>query len=73
MPTNYVMSIDIDWGSSATAIMVSRFLNGKVQILYSREFLRVLFQEIIDKVWRLKNKCNGNLKNILIDASATEL
>lgn len=60
IPTNYVMSIDIGWGgTSATAIMVSRFVNGKVQILYSREFLRVLFQEIIDEVWRLKNKCNG--------------
>jgi hypothetical protein len=74
IPTNYVMSIDIGWSSSsATAIMVSRFINGKVQILYSKEFFRTLFQEVIDEVWRLKNKCNGNLKNILMDASATEL
>lgn len=55
------------------AIMVSRFVKGKVQILYSREFFRAVFQDIIDEVWRLKNKCHGNLKVILMDASATEL
>jgi hypothetical protein len=72
--TQYVMSIDIGWSTSATAIMVSRFVNGKVQIVYSREFAnRPLFQDIIDEIWRLKRKCNGNLKNILMDASATEL
>jgi hypothetical protein len=29
--TSYVMSIDIGWSSSATAIMVSRWVNNKVQ------------------------------------------
>lgn len=72
--TSYVMSIDIGWGSSATAIMVSRWVNNKVQIVYSKEFTdRPLFQDIINEVWRLKTKCNGNLKNIIIDGSATEL
>jgi hypothetical protein len=67
------MSIDIGWGSSNTAIMVSRFVNGKVQIIYSREYSRPVFQDIIDTIWQLKSKCNGNLQNILMDASATEL
>jgi hypothetical protein len=71
--TQYVMSIDIGWGSSNTAIMVSRFVNGKAQIVYSREFVRPLFQDIINEIWKLKRKCGDNLKNILIDASATEL
>jgi hypothetical protein len=53
--------------------MVSRFISGKVQIIYCREFNRPVFQDIIDEIWRLKNKCNGNLQNILMDASATEL
>jgi hypothetical protein len=72
IPTKYVMSVDIGWGS-VTAIMVSRFVNGKVQIIYSREFTRALPADIIDEIWRLKRKCNGNLQNILMDASATEL
>ena len=73
IPTNYVMSIDIGWGSSNTAIMLSRFVNNKVQIIYSKEFARPVFQDIINEIWRLKAKCNGNLQNILMDASATEL
>lgn len=75
IPTKYVMSIDIGWGSSNTAIMCSRFVNGKVQIIYSKEFNRPVFQDIIDEIWRLFHNCNGrdNLQNILIDASATEL
>jgi hypothetical protein len=73
IPTKYVMSIDIGWGSSNTAIMVSRFVSGKVQIIYSREFNRPVFADIISTIWQLKNKCNGNLQNILMDASATEL
>ena len=73
IPTNYVMSIDIGWGSSATAIMVSRFVSGKVQILYSREFTRPIFQDILNEIWSLKNRCNGNLKNIIMDAANTEL
>jgi hypothetical protein len=73
IPTRYAMSVDIGWGSSATAIMVSRFVNNKVQIIYSREYSRPIFQDIIDEIWRLKNKCNNKLQNILMDASATEL
>ena len=65
--------MDIGWGSSATAIMISRFVNGKVQIIYSQEYSRPVFADIIDAIWRLKKKCNGNLQNILMDASATEL
>ena len=72
--TDYVMSVDIGWGSSSTAVMVSRFVNGKVQIVYSREFeRRTIFQDIINEIWRLKSKCGNKLKNIIIDASATEL
>jgi hypothetical protein len=73
IPTKYVLSIDIGWGSSATAVMVSRFISGKVQIIYSKEFNRSVFQDIINTIWQLKTKCNGNLQNILMDASATEL
>jgi hypothetical protein len=72
--TSYVMSIDIGWGSSATAIMVSRWINNRVQIVCSKEFAdRPLFQNIINEIWRLKIKCNNNLKNIIVDSSATEL
>jgi hypothetical protein len=73
IPTKYVMSIDIRWGSSATAIMISRFVNGKVQIIYSKEFERPIFQDIINEVWKLKGRCGDKLQNIIMDAANTEL
>jgi hypothetical protein len=33
--TNYVIGMDPGYGSSNTSITVSRFVNGKVQIIYS--------------------------------------
>ncbi|MDQ3840532.1 MAG: hypothetical protein M3297_14840 [Thermoproteota archaeon] len=53
--------------------VVSRFVNGKVQIVYSREFERPVFQDILDTIWQLKRKCGNNLKNIIMDAANTEL
>jgi len=74
IPTKYVMSIDVGWGSSNTAIMISRFVNNKVQIIYSKEFTRPVFGDIIDEIWRLHRKCKGSsLQNIIIDAANTEL
>jgi hypothetical protein len=67
------MSIDIGWGSSNTTIMEHRYINGKVQIIYSKEFERPIFQDIINEIWRLKTKCNDNLQNIVMDATNTEL
>ena len=44
-----------------------------VEIPYSLQKRRVLFQKVIDEIWRLKRKCGDYLQNILIDGSATEL
>ncbi len=72
--TQYVMGIDAGYGSSNTAIMVSRFVNGKVQLIYAKEFTRPNFSDIIDTVWDLKDRCpDGGLQNIIIDASNSEL
>jgi hypothetical protein len=71
--TNYVIGMDPGYGSSNTSITVSRFVNGKVQIIYSKEFSRPTdFSDIVNEVWRLKTKCgNGDgLQNIILDASA---
>jgi hypothetical protein len=72
--TSYVMSIDIGWSTSATAIILSRFINDKVQIVYSREFeRRTIFSDVINEIWQIKSKCGDKLKNIIIDASSAEL
>jgi len=72
--TRYVMGIDMGYGSSNTAITVSRFVNGKVQIIYSKEFARVDFRDLITTIWDLKKRCpSEGLQNILLDASGAEL
>ena len=74
--TQYVMSIDMGYGSSNTAIILSRFVNGKVQIIYSKEFTHVDFRDLIDTIWNLRNKYPpkpDGLQNIIIDASGAEL
>lgn len=64
----------MSYNTYSTAITVSRFVNAKVQIVYCREFeKREVFQNIINEIYRLKTKCGNNLKNIIIDAAATEL
>ena len=32
--TKYILSLDPGWGSSSFAILISRYVNGKVQIIY---------------------------------------
>ena len=70
--TKYVLSLDPGWGSSSFAILISRYVNGKVQIIYAEEKERANFSDIISEIWRLKTKCNS-IQNILLDASATEM
>jgi hypothetical protein len=70
--TKYCLSLDPGWGSSAFAIILSRYINGKVQILYADEFERPLFQDIIDKIWQIKRRC-ASLQNIIMDSANTEI
>ena len=51
-------------------MLLSRFINGKVQILYARQWPRANLQHMLDEIWTIKRKCN-TLSNILLDASAT--
>jgi hypothetical protein len=46
-----------------------------VQIIYSKEFTQPDFRDITDEIWRIYHRSHGReyLKNILMDASATEL
>ena len=52
--TKYVLSLDPGWGSSSFAILISRYVNGKVQIIYAEEKERANFSDIISEIWRLK-------------------
>jgi hypothetical protein len=64
-----VKSIGIDpaWGSSAFGIVVTQFVDGKVQVLYAEEFERPDYNEILDKTWELI--CKYDPTKIWIDGA----
>jgi hypothetical protein len=68
--------IDAAWGGeSKFACVIARWVNGKVQIVYSKEMERPVFQDAISEIKRLVDKCHyGNgIQNIIIDASNVEV
>jgi hypothetical protein len=44
------MGIDPAWGSSAFGIVITSFIDGKIQILYSDELERADYNEMLQKV-----------------------
>ena len=43
-------------GSSMSAIVVTRYVNGKVEVLDAIEIENAEYQDVIDKVWNIKKK-----------------
>jgi hypothetical protein len=61
--------IDVGFGNSKTAIVITQYVDGKIQVIHAEEYDRPNFQYIIDIVWQLKHKC-GYISNIYVDAAA---
>jgi hypothetical protein len=65
------MGIDPAWGSSAFGIVITRFVDGRIQILYADQFERPDFNGMIQKVWELYMKYNfdGSVDRIYVDGA----
>lgn len=70
--TQKTMGIDPDFGSSPFGIVIVQFSDGVIEVLYSDEFERPRYEEMINKVADLYNSFT-NIKNICVDASSPEL
>ena len=59
------------WGSSAFGIVVTRFVDGRVQVLYADQFECPDFNEMIQKIWELYMKYNfdGSVDRIYVDGA----
>src|SRR5919198_3362662 len=57
--------------SSAFGIVITRFVDGKIQILYADQFERPDFNEMIQKVWALyvKFQIDGSVDRIYVDGA----
>src|SRR5919197_5223838 len=65
------MGIDPAWGSSAFGIVITRYVDGKVQVLYADQFERPDFNGMIQKVWELymKFQFDGSVDRIYVDGA----
>jgi hypothetical protein len=66
------IGIDPGFGSSPFGIVIVQFSDGVIEVLYSDEFERPRYEELINKVADLYNSFT-NIKNICVDASSPEL
>ena len=64
------MGIDCGFGSSAFGIVVIRLVNNKIQVVFTNEFERPDYNEMLVKVWDLDK--NYHIENIYVDGANPE-
>jgi hypothetical protein len=64
--------VDAGFGSSNFGIVVTQFVDGKVQVIFAEEYERPNFKAMIDRIWDIKQKC-GYMSNIYVDAANPEI
>ena len=66
------IGLDPSFGSSKFGIVATQLVNGKIQVIHAEEYERPNFSDMIDNVWKLKQKC-GHVTNISCDAANPEI
>jgi hypothetical protein len=69
------MGIDPSFGSSKFGIVATRFVNERIEVIVAEEFERPDFNDMIDRVWHIKqkHKVDDNNLTIYIDAANPEI
>jgi hypothetical protein len=60
------------FGSSKFAIVITQYIDGRIQVIHAEEYERLNFTAMIDTIWQLKQKC-GHISNIYVDAANPEV
>jgi hypothetical protein len=66
------IGVDAGFGSSKFAIVVTQFVDGKIQVIFAEEYERPNFQAMINRIWEIKQRC-GYISNIYVDAANPEV
>ena len=66
------LGVDAGFGSSKFAIVVTQFVDGKIQVIFAEEYERPNFQAMINRIWEIKQQC-GYISNIYVDAANPEV
>ena len=67
-----MLIVDAGFGNSNFAIVVTQYVDGKIQVIFAEEYERPNFAAMIDKIWQLKQQC-GYISNIYTDAANPEI
>jgi hypothetical protein len=69
------IGIDPSFGSSKFGIVVTRYVNEHIEIVEAEEFERPDFNDMIDRVWQIKqkHKVDDNNLTIYVDAANPEI
>jgi hypothetical protein len=62
------IGLDPGFGSSNFAIVATQLVDGKIQIIEASEYDRPNFSDMIEEVWKLKQRC-GHVTNVYCDAA----
>jgi hypothetical protein len=57
------IGIDPGFGSSKFAIVITQYVDGKIQVIHAEEYDRPNFTDMIDKMLQLKQQC-GYISNL---------
>jgi hypothetical protein len=49
--------VDAGFGSSNFAIVVTQYVDGKIQVIFAEEYERPNFQAMINRIWKIKQQC----------------
>jgi len=68
-----LLAIDPAYGSvSKYGIVMTQYIDGKIVVIYAKEYTKPDYSDMIAEVWRL-SRLAGGVTNILVDASAPEV
>jgi hypothetical protein len=69
------IGIDPSFGSSKFGIVATRFVNERIEVIEAEEFERPDFNDMIDRVWQIKqhHKVDDNNLTIYVDAANPEI
>jgi hypothetical protein len=66
------IGVDPGFGSSKFAIVITQYVDGKIQVIHAEEYDRPNFSVMVNTIWRLKQQC-GYISNIYVDAANPEV
>ena len=66
------IGVDAGFGSSKFAIVVTQFVDGKIQVIFAEEYERPNFAAMINRIWEIKQQC-GYISNIYVHDANPEV